>query len=156
MNKLYKYWLFLLIISIIIVIISIIIFFLFMKNKNENIKKVCINDNCFNVEVAKTAEEKANGLMFRESMDKDKGMLFIYEEEGFYSFWMKNTLIPLDIIWIDKDQKIIYIEKNAQPCKTNICKSYGPDQKSKYILEINAGLTDNLKIKPEDKIMLDL
>ena len=58
-----------------------------------------------------------NGLMFRENMDSDRGMLFIFEKEGEYPFWMKNTLIPLDIIWINKDKEVVFISENAQPCE---------------------------------------
>lgn len=108
--------------------------------------KVCINDNCFFIEVAKTAEERARGLMFRESLSENRGMLFIFEEEGTRSFWMKNTKISLDIIWIDAGDKIVHIEKNVLPCEKDACQSYKPIEKAKYVLEINAGLCDKFNI----------
>jgi len=127
-----------------------------MEKKTHNIKKVCINDNCFIVEMAITIKEKQTGLMNRESLPPDSGMLFIYEEENIYPFWMKNTLIPLDIIWINKNKEIIYIENNALPCKLDPCPIYNPKEKAIYILEINGKLANSLKINIGDKVILDL
>ena len=110
-------------------------------------KKVCIAEKCFKVEIADTLEKRAQGLMNRESIDKSKGMLFVFEKEDFYSFWMKNTLIPLDIIWIDKNKEAVHIERNVPPCKTEKCPSYKPRQKAMYVLEVNP----NSGIKIGDK-----
>ena len=116
--------------------------------------QVCINDNCFYVELATTPEDRARGLMFREHLDPDKGMLFIFEEEGVHSFWMKNTLIPLDIIWISEDQEVVFISKNTQPCKTDICPSINPGKKAKYVLEVNGGISDKLELSVGDKALI--
>jgi len=74
-------------------------------------------------------------------------MLFIFEKESLHSFWMKNMRFPLDIIWIDKDKKIVDIYKFALPCK-DICKTITPSLKAKFVLEVNAGFVEknNLKI----------
>ena len=82
--------------------------------------------------------------MFREKLDADKGMLFIYEKEGKYPFWMKNTLIPLDIIWIDKNKEVVFISANAQPCKEDYCPSILPPENAKYVLEINGGVSEKI------------
>lgn len=74
-------------------------------------------------------------------------MLFIYNDEDVRSFWMKNTLIPLDIIWI-------YIAGNMQPCKTVLCKSVAPDAKAKYVLELNAGITNEIDLTVGDSVCL--
>ena len=87
--------------------------------------------------------------MFRESLDKDKGMLFVYDKESKQSFWMENTLIPLDIIWINKDNKIVYIV-TAESCKKDPCEIYSSDEEALYVLEINAGLTNDYNIKIGD------
>jgi uncharacterized membrane protein (UPF0127 family) len=126
---------------------------IFMPNKK--IKKVCINDNCFKVEIADSQREWSKGLMNRKSLPEDSGMLFIFDKEGLHSFWMKNTLIPLDIIWINGNKEIIYIEKEAQPCKAEKCQNYSSGQKSRYVLEINGGLADKLKIRAGDKLLMD-
>jgi len=109
--------------------------------------KVCIDNSCFKVELASTKEQQIKGLMFREKLAEDFGMLFIYEKEDFYSFWMKNMKFPLDIIWANKNKKIVSIKKNIPPCQSEKCSGYKPLQKAMYVLEVNAGLTDKLNIK---------
>ncbi len=93
--------------------------------------------------------------MFREKLDLDKGMLFIFEEEGEYSFWMKNTLIPLDIIWINKAKEVVFISGNTQPCQEEYsCSSINPGKNAKYVLEINAGIAEKIGLKVGDKITI--
>ncbi len=145
---------------LIIIILAIVVILFFTKsnlntninqniNSNKEISKVCIKENCFSVELAKTEQEKEKGLMFRESLDKDKGMLFIYNTPEKSGFWMENTLIPLDIIWINKNNKIVHIVA-AQPCKKDPCEIYSPDEDALYVLEINANLSRELDIKEGD------
>lgn len=111
--------------------------------------KVCFKENCFFVEIAETQEEKATGLMYRSSLDTDKGMFFIYESPRRPGFWMKNTLIPLDILWISEDGKVVHIT-TAQPCKQEDCEIFYPDKEALYVLEINAGLSELLNIRIGD------
>jgi uncharacterized protein len=113
--------------------------------------QVCFGLRCFAVKLAKTEAEREKGLMNRTQLDKNSGMFFIFDKEGIYSFWMKDTLIPLDIIWIDGNNKVVFISQNAQPCKTLICPVINPSTKAKYVLEINAGLSEKLKLKIGDK-----
>ena len=115
-------------------------------------KRVCFKENCFSVELALTPEERAYGLMFREHLNKDEGMLFVYEEERKYSFWMKNTVIPLDMIWINNDKEVVFIAKNVQPCRQDSCPVIYPDRKALYVLELNAGLSDDINLKVGDKM----
>lgn len=119
--------------------------------KNLKVNKVCVNNNCFYVELAQTQEERSKGLMYREILDEDKGMLFIFDEEKEHSFWMKNTLIPLDIIWINKDKEIVHVEKNVQPCVEEKCETFKSSNKAKYVLELNAGQSDKSSIKIGDR-----
>ncbi|MEK6845074.1 MAG: DUF192 domain-containing protein, partial [Nanoarchaeota archaeon] len=106
--------------------------------------------------ISSTQEELSKGLMFRESLDKNSGMLFIFPENGIYSFWMKNTLISLDIIWINSNKEIVFIEHNAQPCQENNCKNLAPNETAKYVLEINAGTADEMGLEIRDKIKFKL
>ena len=122
-------------------------------NNNSEHNKVCINDNCFDVEIAKTSAERSKGLMNRESLNKNSGMFFIFDEEKEYSFWMKNTSIPLDIIWINKDMETVHIEKNVQPCKEDPCQKYAPNKPAQYVLELNAGQTDKNNIEVGNKLI---
>ena len=121
------------------------------KNINAvNISKVCFENNCFEVEIADTLEKHAQGLMNRERLNSESGMLFIFDTESKRSFWMKNTLIPLDIIWIDENKKVVFIKHNAEPCKTEKCKTFGPNKNAKYVLEINGGLAEEIGLTEED------
>jgi len=131
----------------------------FLDNYKQNI--VCFNPpngKCFFVKLAKTDMEKEQGLMFQDQLDGDKGMLFIFEKEDVYPFWMKNTVIPLDIIWIDKNQKVVFIKENSQPCQTveggkkNKCLPINPKIKALYVLEINAGFSKESGIKTGDSV----
>ena len=100
------------------------------------------------VEIADVPHERNQGLMFRESLEWNRGMLFVFEEERTLSFWMKNTLIPLDMLFIDADFRIIGIKENVPPCKEDPCPSYPSKQPAKYVLEVNSGfaLKNNLEI----------
>lgn len=100
--------------------------------------KVLINDTEVKAEIADTPLKQMKGLMFRKSLPANDGMLFNFDNEGYYGFWMMNTSIPLDMIWINKDMEVVHIEKNVQPCGL-LCPVYKPSQKTKYVLEVNAG-----------------
>ena len=107
----------------------------------------------FNVEVAKTDQEKSKGLMFREQMPKDDGMLFFFDDESPKTFWMKNTLLPLDMIFIDADMVVVEIKANVPPCKEDPCPTY-ESEPAKYVLEINGGVAEKKNINIGDKITL--
>ncbi|QBA64756.1 DUF192 domain-containing protein [Muriicola soli] len=101
------------------------------------------------IEIAETDYETQTGLMYRESMEKDQGMLFIFPEEAYHSFYMKNTRFPLDIIYINKDLKVSSIIANAQPLDEESLPSENPVM---YVLEVNAGLVGIWELKPGDYI----
>ena len=88
--------------------------------------------------------------MNRTELDANKGMLFIFNNEGVYQFWMKNTLIPLDMIWMDGNNKIVFMAQNIQPCKTMICPNINPLVNANYVLEINSGVSQKIGIKVGD------
>jgi uncharacterized membrane protein (UPF0127 family) len=110
------------------------------------------NGQIINIEIADTDEKRATGLMFRKDLPYSSGMLFIFDTEDFHSFWMKNTLIPLDILWLDKDFRIRYYYQNVQPCKSDPCASYSPLIKAVYVLEVNAGFIKKENLKLDDKL----
>jgi len=107
-------------------------------------------------EKADTLEERALGLMFRKELGDNEGMLFIFEEEGFHSFWMKNMVISLDIIWLNKEKKVVYYIEDVPPCKEEKCPSYVPFRKAKYVIEVKAGFIKKEKIKIGDEIKFEL
>lgn len=92
------------------------------------------------VEIATDDETRAFGLMYRDQMPADRGMLFFFARNGDYPFWMKNTLIPLDLIWIDDQKRIVAIAPNVQPCKADPCPSTPPNAIARYVLELGAGV----------------
>jgi hypothetical protein len=142
-------------IFIIIIFVAILaIIFVIRKNKKQN--RVCFKDNCFDVELAITDEEQMRGLMFRNYLDPKRGMLFVFGGESESSFWMKNTLIPLDIIWINENKEVVFISENTQPCKEDFCPTINPNQKAKYVLEINAGISKEIGLKVGDELEISL
>ena len=90
------------------------------------------------VELARTAEERARGLMFREHLDEDAGMLFLYDGEDIRRFWMRNTLIPLDMLLISSDNRVVGIVENAEP-QTDTGRQVA--EPSQYVLEVNGGFS---------------
>jgi uncharacterized membrane protein (UPF0127 family) len=88
------------------------------------------------VELARTGQEHATGLMFRERLDADAGMLFLYDDEGIKVFWMRNTLIPLDMIFISSDLRVAGVVENAEPQTDTQRQVSKPSQ---YVLEVNGG-----------------
>lgn len=105
--------------------------------------------NQFTVEVAETDRQRAKGLMFRETMAADHGMLFIFEGEGERYFWMKNTPLPLDIIYISRAGAIVSIAADTTPYSEKVIPSNGA---AKYVLELNAGTAQKLGISAGDTV----
>ncbi len=107
-------------------------------------------------ELAVSDEERARGLMFREKILPDQAMLFVFEEEGVHSFWMKNTLVVLDMIWLDSDKRIIHIEADVPPCPQDPCPSYGPLGPARYVLELKGGVAAGLGLNVADRLQFVL
>jgi len=103
----------------------------------------------FEIEIAESEYETQTGLMYRKSMKENRGMLFIQPTESLQYFYMKNTEIPLDIIYIDSGMKIVSFQKNAQPFNEDTLPSNVP---ARYVFEINAGLSDKLGLQVGDSI----
>jgi len=110
----------------------------------------------FKVEIADTRDKQALGLMFRESMAADHGMLFIFPTEAPRSFWMKNTRIPLDIMYFDEDFELVSISADTPPCRVSRCPSYPSVAPAKYVLELNAGTASELGVGVGDRLVVDL
>ncbi len=129
------------------------------KLSQQEQSTICFANNCLDIELAKTPEERSKGLMFRKALPQDAGMLFVFNTPKRYAFWMKNTSIPLDMIRLDSDQKVVHIEHNVPPCweeesALNTCPSYRTEIPASYVLEINAGRTETLHIQLWDKATL--
>jgi uncharacterized protein len=96
------------------------------------------------------------GMMFRTSLAPDHGMLFVYSKPGLYRHFMYQTLIPLDMIWLDPHKDIVEIVENAPPCKTNAskCEQYGGKQLSSYVIEIPGGMARKFGLQVGQRIPL--
>jgi uncharacterized membrane protein (UPF0127 family) len=117
---------------------------------------VVLKGERFTVELAETREKQTLGLMFRDSLPEDHGMLFVFPAESLRSFYMKNTRIPLDIIYFDEDMRLVSVAENARPCRTRRCPSYLSEGPAKYVLELNAGKAAELGLRPGDLLELHL
>jgi uncharacterized protein len=129
------------------IIILFIVYFIYnnlnLDNKMNIIskhKEICLEEICIKAEVVQTDKERALGLMNRYNLNEDEGMLFIFDNEHTHSFWMKNTHISLDIIWINKNFEIVDIIQ-AEPCIEIECEIYTPRDKALYVLEVNKGFS---------------
>jgi len=107
------------------------------------------------VEVAADDPTREQGLMYRDQLGLDHGMIFLFAQSGEYPFWMKNTLIPLDMIWIDDARKIARISANVSPCKADPCPSYPPHANAKYVLEVAAGVAAKHRLKEGDVLRFE-
>ncbi len=133
-------------------LIKLLLLALLIAGCHQNGHIVKVNDQTFYVELAETDQDRAMGLMYRKHMPDNEGMLFIFPTEGSRAFWMKNTLIPLDILYFDRHKRLVSQSLNTPPCKNTItrCPSYPSDKPAQFVLEINAGLTQKYGIKMGD------
>ncbi len=115
---------------------------IFQSAEGEYITKI-------EIEIANTEAKRALGLMYRNKMREDRGMLFVFDDEQYRSFWMKNTILPLDMIFVNSKLEIINIRKNTRPFDESQYISTAP---AKYVIEVNAGFTNRYNIKSGDKI----
>jgi uncharacterized membrane protein (UPF0127 family) len=112
--------------------------------------RIVVGEKSVAVEIADSDEKRVRGLSGKDYLDDNHGMFFIFEEPDYYSIWMKSMNFSIDIIWINEEKEIVYIEQNISP-KT-YPKSFIPTQKALYILEVNAGFVKKAGIKIGDQI----
>ena len=120
---------------------------------------VTIKGQRFQAEVARTDAQKAKGLMHRASLPKDVCMIFLYDEDGHHSIWMKNCLISLDVAWVRADGTVVETAEAVPPCsplRGNDCPTYGGTVSSRYFIEFGSGTFKRLGIKKGDKVAWEL
>ncbi len=108
----------------------------------------------FDIEIAADDASRERGLMFRDTMPADHGMLFLFERPTTQTFWMKNTHIPLDILYFDRNYKLVSMSQRTPPCRSagNDCPTYPSSGPAQYVLELNAGTADKLGVKQGDEL----
>ncbi len=117
---------------------------------------IYVQDRPFRVEIADTPEKHARGLMHRGCLKDGHGMLFIFAEEEVRSFWMKNTLIPLDMIFLNSQGQVVGMHESVPPCEADPCPGYESGLPARYVLEIAGGQAEKLKLKAGDKIFIPI
>ncbi|HEY4293525.1 DUF192 domain-containing protein [Luteibacter sp.] len=116
---------------------------------------VTLHGKQFSTEFAVDDASRELGLMNRTELAADHSMLFIFADDQPRAFWMKNTLIPLDILYFDKDRKLVSMQLNAQPCKADPCAIYPSDGEARYVLELKAGTAGRLGLKLGESLAVD-
>ncbi|GGZ65541.1 hypothetical protein GCM10008101_19340 [Lysobacter xinjiangensis] len=107
------------------------------------------------VEIADDNEERARGLMFRDELPADHGMLFVHDREEPLAYWMKNTKIPLDILYFDTQRRLVAQQRDVPPCTLGDgCPPYPSQAPARYVLELNAGQAEQLKLQVGDELRL--
>lgn len=126
-----------------------------VKGTSKNVTKQIIlqtrkEDRLLTVEIADTREKREAGLMNREKLEEGKGMLFVFQDEAPRAFWMKNTLIPLDVIFLNSKKEVVHIVENMEPCREAQCISYPSRDPAMYALEVRGGFVKAYSVKLGD------
>ena len=137
------------IIILILIVLTVSAFFVYRAKTGSQVK---INNKTFKVELALTDTRREKGLMGRDHLDANSGMLFVFPKSDIQTFWMKDTKIPLDIIWIE-DAKIVEMT-TLKPQSGTTIPQYTPKNKANYVLEVNAGITSENNIKVGDVVKI--
>lgn len=131
-------------ISIILIVVAASVAY-FALRPSKTIQ-IMISGVVLNVELARTPAELQKGLSGRDSMPENYGMLFVFDIEGNWSFWMHDMRFHLDIIWFNSGRHVVFIEQNLQPCGPDLCPVYSPSANAMYVLEVNAGFVATHRI----------
>ena len=113
----------------------------------------------FTAEVAVAPGEQQRGLMYRQSLAKDRCMFFFYEQDAKHSIWMKNCFISLDVVWMDADGKVVGFEQNVPPCSPLLgdgCPTYGEEYLARHLVEFLSGTIKRIGLKKGDRLGWDL
>jgi uncharacterized membrane protein (UPF0127 family) len=124
-----------------------IVYYVYSEPKTDRIE---LDGVTLTVELATTPAAQQQGLSDRDSMPADHGMLFIFNQEAEWGFWMHEMRFPLDIIWFNADRQVVFIEQDLPPCTSTTCPVYTPPVNAMYVLEVNAGFVTTNNIKPGD------
>jgi uncharacterized protein len=147
-----RYWLLIVIIFACIIFLLSIIGLWITSTVQENVKTITIGNETFAIELADTESEREKGLSQRDSLGANKAMLFDFKQDDIWRIWMLNMRFPIDIAWLDTSGKIVYLKNNITP--DTFPNAYYPDVPSRYVLEVNAGTFERLKVDVGDTVRL--
>jgi len=113
-----------------------------------------LHGQSFAVEVAHTGAQRTQGLMFRSAMAADHGMLFLFPQARKMAFWMKNTLIPLDILFFDQQGRLLRAYREVPPCRATPCRNYSSGAAATMVLELNGGRSANMALNAQTRLLI--
>ena len=120
--------------------------YVLLRPSSSNTVQIEFGGVTLTVEVAKSTADQQKGLSDRDSMANNHGMLFVFDNEANWGFWMKGMRFSLDIIWFDPQRHVVFIERGLPPCTPQDCPIYTPPVKAMYVLEVNAGFVQDHNI----------
>lgn len=148
---------FLELVGVVVVLTIVVLVLNFFSDEQPDYREIEaeINDVKITLEIADNSYLHSVGLSGRDSLQENHGMIFIYDDElEELSFWMKNTLIPLDIIFLNKDLEIVHIFENVPICEEDPCPQYTSEKKAQYVVELNAGWVEENGVKIGDEVKI--
>lgn len=116
---------------------------------------VSLHGQRFSVELATDPPSRQHGLMMRTTLAPDHGMLFVFPQSSAQAFWMKNTLIPLDMLYFDADRRLVSMQLDVPPCKADPCPTYPSDAAALYVLELSAGSARRIGAQLGDELKIE-
>ncbi len=132
------------------IILLVTIFASYFVFQSPNSVRIRIAGVVLNVELATTPAQQAKGLSGRDSLPADHGMLFVFDTEDYWSFWMNGMRFPLDIIWFNSNKQAVFLEQDLQPCGAEACPTFSPTVRAMYVLEVNGGFVAAHNVTPGD------
>jgi uncharacterized membrane protein (UPF0127 family) len=124
---------------ILLVIFATTLYAGYLLSRPAGVRQIEFGGVILSVEIVTTPADQERGLSFRDSIPTDHGMLFVFQSEGMWGFWMKGMRFPLDIVWFDSQKRVVFMEQNLAPCTPQSCPPYTPPVNTMYVLEVNAG-----------------
>lgn len=110
----------------------------------------------FQTELEIEPQDRAMGLMFRDSLPADRALLFVFDELDFHAIWMKNCRFPIDIVWLDETRKVVHVAEAVPPCRQDPCPTYSPLQKAAFVIEMNAHAARREKVEVGARVSFEL
>jgi len=116
---------------------------------------VLLHGQRFSVELATDDTQRQRGLMMRQSLPANHGMLFVFPRMDPQAFWMKNTLIPLDMLYFDAARRLVSMQLNVPPCRADPCPVYPSEGPARYVLELSGGTARGIGVQPGDELKIE-
>jgi len=141
--------------GVLLIVIAVVVFII-LPNMLQPTTSLRLGDGVFRARIAANETDRTKGLSGVTNLNPDQAFLIAFPYEGKWQIWMKDMKVPIDIVWLDKDKKVIYIVKNAQPDDATTTKVFEPKTLAKYVVELSAGSVDSRAIKTTDTAIFQI